>query len=625
MRRDLAVDAQALATMGRVCRALDGMPLAIELAAARLRTLSVDQLANRLDDRFRLLTSGSRTALPRHKTLRAVVDWSWELLTDAERTVLRRLSVFSGGASLEAAERVCAGDGVEPELVLELLTALAEKSLLLAEGAGTPRYRMSGTIKEYAGHRLAEAGETDRARHAHLAHFTELTETAEPHLRRAEQLHWLATLEAEHDNIGAAMRGALAAGEAQEAMRLAAAAGWYWWLAGHRTEGRELIAAASRTPGEVTDEVRAMAYAFMVQFVSSGRGDEHQAAEWIHKAYRSSRRSRRRSPLLGLVAPLERMLRAPETALSAFEPLLDDADPWVRAMARLQSGKMRIVHGLGGTEADAHLEKALAEFRLLGERFGISFAQSELADRMAARGAFAGACAHYEQAITAVTEVGATEDVIRMRARQAQLYWLLGDEDTSAATLAEAQRCAERVTWPDALAELALSKAELARWGGNTEEARDQLGVMAALLGDEADAAQIRALTHDLHGYLTDDLDEARAHRAAACAAAAEAGYAPLIAQVLVGVADLALRRDLPEQAVRLLAASTDVRGSRTTPTRTRPGSSGPRGTASATRGSPRWPGGHGDRLVPAGRGRARAVTERSVRGAGPTASRRTV
>lgn len=113
----------------------------------------------------------------------------------------------------------------------------------------------------------------------------------------------------------------------------------------------------------------------------------------------------------------------------------------------------------------------------------------------------------------------------------------------------------------DALAELALSKAELARWGGNTEEARDQLGVMAALLGDEADAAQIRALTHDLHGYLTDDLDEARAHRAAACAAATEAGYAPLIAQVLVGVADLALRRDRPEQAVRLLAASTDVRG----------------------------------------------------------------
>src|SRR5262249_51947574 len=108
VRRDLAVNAHTLSTMARICRALDGMPLAIELAAARLRTMSIEQLANRLDDRFRLLTSGSRTALPRHKTLRAVVDWSWELLTDAERMVLRRLSVFSGGASLEAAERVCA-------------------------------------------------------------------------------------------------------------------------------------------------------------------------------------------------------------------------------------------------------------------------------------------------------------------------------------------------------------------------------------------------------------------------------------------------------------------------------------------------------------------------------------
>jgi predicted ATPase len=144
VRRGLEVDARTLPTMARVCRALDGMPLAIELAAARLRTMSIDQLANRLDDRFRLLTSGSRTALPRHKTLRAVVDWSWELLTDAERMVLRRLSVFSGGSSLDAAERVCAGDAVEPAEVLELLTSLAEKSLLLAEmerdGRGAGRH-----------------------------------------------------------------------------------------------------------------------------------------------------------------------------------------------------------------------------------------------------------------------------------------------------------------------------------------------------------------------------------------------------------------------------------------------------------------------------------------------------
>lgn len=563
VRRDLASDTSALATMARVCRALDGMPLAIELAAARLRTMSIDQLASRLDDRFRLLTSGSRTALPRHRTLRAVVDWSWELLSDAERMVLRRLSVFAGGASLDAAEQVCAGEAVERDQVLDLLTALTEKSLLLNDGGGAPRYRMSGTIKEYAGHRLAEAGEADLARHAHLACFTELAETADPHLRRAGQLDWLAALEAEHDNIGAAMRGALAAGEAQAAMRLAADAGWYWWLGGHKTEGRELLTAATEAPGEVTDEARATVYGLLVQFVSGGRGDEHQAATWIHEAYRFSRGKQLRHPAPRVVAALERMLAAPDTVLTAWELVLSDEDPWVRAIARLQLGKMRTMLGQGGREADGYLETALAEFRALGERFGISFALTELADRIAVRGEFATACEYYEQAVWVVTEVGATEDVIRLRSQQAKLYWLLGDEAAGAAAIAEAQRCAEGVTWPDALAELALAKAELARWAGDAAEARRQLAAATALLGDEAEQAAIQVVTHDLLGYLAGDLGEARAHRAAAFEAAATAGHAPSIATALVGVADLALRRGDHQQAVRLLAASTAVRGLR--------------------------------------------------------------
>jgi predicted ATPase/DNA-binding SARP family transcriptional activator len=561
VRKDLAVDAHTLSTMMRVCRALDGMPLAIELAAARLRTMSIDQLATRLHDRFRLLTSGSRTALPRHRTLRAVVDWSWELLTDAERMVLRRLAAFSGGASLEAAEQVCAGDGVEPEQVLELLTSLAEKSLLLTEGDRAPRYRMIGTIKEYAAHRLADAGESDLARRSHLAYFTELTETADTHLRRAEQLEWLATLEAEHDNISAAMRGALVAGEAPAAMRLAAGAGWYWWLSGHRAEGIELIIAATKTPGEVADDVRAMAYALVVLFATSGLSDEHQAEEWIHHAHRLSKRSRGRYPLLGLIAALQRILQSPDEFVSAFEPLLGDEDPWVRALARFHLGKMRHMHGDGGREADASVERALAEFRALGERFGMSMALTELADRFAMRGEFARACEYYEQAIAAVSEVGAIEDVIRMRSRQAQLYWLLGDEDSSAAAVAEAERYAQRVTWPDALAALALAKAELARWGGHVEEAHQQLGVATTLLGDDSERAVIRAMAHDLLGYLSDDLSAARTHRIAAVQAATEVSAAPLIAQVLVGVADLALRCEQFEQAARLLAASAAVRG----------------------------------------------------------------
>jgi predicted ATPase/DNA-binding SARP family transcriptional activator len=563
VRKDLATDAHTLSTLARVCRALDGMPLAIELAAARLRTMSLDQLANRLDDRFRLLTGGSRTALPRHRTLRSVIDWSWELLTDAERMVLRRLSAFSGGASLEAAERVCAGEAVEAGQVLELMTALTEKSLVVTGGEGAPRYRMLGTIKEYAEQRLAEAGEADLTRRAHLAYFTELAEIAEPHLRRAEQLEWLAALEVEHDNIAAAMRGALAAGEADGAMRLAAAAGWYWWLGGRKAEGNELIMAATAMPGEVADEIRAVVYAFATGFMTSGReSDQYQAEGWIHEVYEISRRVQSRHPAVALVAALERLLQAPEAYLPAWEPLLTDEDPWVRALARLQLGKMRIMLGRGDRDADDYLETALTEFRALGERWGISLALTELADRIAMRGEFAGACEHYEQAITVVTEVGAIEDVVRMRSRQAQLYWLSGDDESSAAAMAEAQRSAERVAWPGALTELALSKAELARWSGDAEQARRQLDVATAMLGNAAERAQVRAMTHDLLGYLTEDLDEAREHRIAAFQAVSEAGQTPLlIAQVLVGIADLALRREQYEQAARLLAASAGVRG----------------------------------------------------------------
>jgi predicted ATPase len=151
---------QTVPDVVRICRALDGPPLAIELAAARLRTMTAAQLANRLDDRFRLLTGGPRTALPRHQTLRAVVDWSWELLSEQEQTVLRRLAVFSGGASAGAAERVC---GVEP--AVDVLDALTDKSLLVTASDG--RYRMLETIKAYGLVKLDETGERERVRRAH--------------------------------------------------------------------------------------------------------------------------------------------------------------------------------------------------------------------------------------------------------------------------------------------------------------------------------------------------------------------------------------------------------------------------------------------------------------------------
>ncbi len=562
VRKHIGSDEHTLSAMVRICQALDGIPLAIELAAARLRTMSLDQLARRLDDRFRLLTGGSRTALPRHKTLRAVVDWSWDLLTEAERAVLRRLAVFSGGASLEAVERVCGDEVLAGQQVLDLLTALTEKSLLVADGQGAPRYRMLGTIREYAAHRLAEAGETELMRQAHLGFFTELAETAEPHLRRAEQLEWLAALTVEHDNIRAALRGAIAGGQAHEAMRLVAAAGWYWFLGGHRAEGTELSIAAASLPGEVPDEVRAMAYLVVTVFVTSSPGsDQYDAQEWIHESYRLSQRSQLRNPLLGFVEPLNLALREPSELPAAFEPLLTDDDPWVRALARLNRGRFRLMFGDSESDVDADFEVALTEFRVLGERFGISFALTCLADRLATRGEFLRACERYEEAVETLTEVAAIEEVVGLRARQARLYWLLGDERTSTTAITKAQRYEDRVGWPDVLAELALSKAQLARWRGETDEAYEHLAAVRTILGSAEIRGGFRARTQDQYGYLTEDLGRARVHRTEAFHAARDTAYLPLIAEVLVGVADLALRQGEYEQAARLLAASDSVRG----------------------------------------------------------------
>ncbi|MVU79102.1 AAA family ATPase [Nocardia sp. ET3-3] len=564
VRKDLPADAAALATMARVCRALDGIPLAIELAAARLRTMSLDQLATRLDDRFRLLTGGSRTAIAQHRTLRAVVDWSWELLSEAERTVLRRLAVFSGGASLEAAEQVCAdtdGGAVEQWEVLELLTALTEKSLLLVTEDGGPRYRMLDTIKQYARERLEAAGEAELVRRAHLSYFTDLAAQAEPRLRRADQVEWLAVLDTEHDNIASAMRGALAAGDGAEAMRLAAAAGWYWWLAGHKAEGLEFVAAAADLPAEVDVDTRVTVYGLVSHFLSSGPNDQRQVQEWIHKAYELSQGRPGHHPTVALVAALERLFQGPEAMLTAFEPELTDADPWVRALARLQMGKMRVVLGQDGPEVDEYFEQALTEFRAIGERWGISFALTELAERMAMRGEFVSACELLDQAIEVVTKLGTLEDVVRIRSRQAQLYWLLGDSEASAAALAQAQRAVDRSGWPNALAELALTRAELARWSGDSAEAYRQIDRAADLLDGGEDTPYVSAMIHTLRGYLAEDLDQARAHFATAFQAAMEAGHSQLIAQIIVGIADLALREDENEQAAHLLAASQTVRG----------------------------------------------------------------
>ncbi|MFB6773733.1 BTAD domain-containing putative transcriptional regulator [Streptomyces sp. NPDC056337] len=231
-------DDDTAAACAEICRRLDGLPLAIELAAARLRMLTPRQIADRLDDRFRLLTSGSRTVLPRQQTLRAVVDWSWDLLDADEREVLGRLSVFAGGCDLAAAEAVCG------PAALDALGSLVDKSLVVAApvtdrqtGEGM-RYRLLETVAEYAGERLDETGGRAAAERAHLTHYREFARTTDPLLRGPQQLAAIERLEREYENVRTALRHAIVERDEQEALSLALSLGWYWQMRDLRVEAR---------------------------------------------------------------------------------------------------------------------------------------------------------------------------------------------------------------------------------------------------------------------------------------------------------------------------------------------------------------------------------------------------
>jgi non-specific serine/threonine protein kinase len=241
-RADFDLTAENASSIASICARLDGMPLAIELAAPRLRSMSVDELSERLDQRFALLTDGSRTALPRHRTLRSMLDWSYDLLTEREQAMLRRLAVFAGGWTLASAEQVCAGDGIDASDVLEQLTSLVDKSLVMTdEQAGATRYRMLETVRQYARDRLRDSGEEARWRGSHLACFVALAEEFNEGIAGPKQQSWFSRIAAEHDNLRAALAWS-AESRPIEGLRLANALLGHWRVHGHLAEGREWLA-----------------------------------------------------------------------------------------------------------------------------------------------------------------------------------------------------------------------------------------------------------------------------------------------------------------------------------------------------------------------------------------------
>jgi predicted ATPase/class 3 adenylate cyclase len=294
--------------VAQVCLQLDGIPLAIELAAARVKVLAVEQIATRLDDRFRLLTGGSRMTLPHHQTLQAAMDWSHALLSEKEKALFRRLSVFAGGWTLEAGEAICAGGEVEASDILDFLTQLVDKSLVVVEThRGEARYRLLETVRQYGQERLSESGERGATQRRHRDWYLEWAERVRPKLRTSEQEVWLGRLRVEHDNLRAALEWSMEVGDTEPGLRLAGALAWFWYVDGHWSDGRKWLERALALGGDVRSAT--LAYALLgATYLARSQGDYERARAFAEKGMVVARETNNRANIawflfnLGVVA-----------------------------------------------------------------------------------------------------------------------------------------------------------------------------------------------------------------------------------------------------------------------------------------------------------------------------------
>ena len=585
VRPGFAVTGANAADVARICRALDGMPLAIELAAARLRTMSPTQLTSRLGDRFAVLTGGSRTALPRHQTLHAVVEWSWDLLSKPERVLARRLAVLPGGATLGAAEQVCCDEPDAPggELpagaVLDALTGLADKSFLTVDGeaAGTeaadiePRYRMLDTIRAYCLERLAEADEEGRVRDRMCGYYLALAETADPLLRTRAQRPWFGVLAAESGNMQAAMRLAIERRDAGTALRLCASIAWYQYVFGQCGDWTPLARAtlALDTAGpRRTDRVTAEARAVCAVVASSSEWGLESAKELVAAAAAAAAADpsgRAPHPLIVYAqTQAARFDGDGERALGLFAGYLHSADSWMGAAARLQSAVIQL--GLGRIEeASLGCDAALAAFRDIDEVWGIASALMLRAELDKLAGDYRGAIAALEEAVASGRWFGTAADT-----DTTWLYWDLawlrvrtGDYAAAHAALALANRNAW--TQGDSGQYQRLIRAELAWREGHPAEATR---LCEDILRDGADKpaswAPLRALAAARLGVLkleAGDTARGTALLREALGTAATAGDRPAAAAAVEGLAAAALRTARADQAAALLGAADSIRG----------------------------------------------------------------
>jgi predicted ATPase/DNA-binding SARP family transcriptional activator len=572
VRPGFDVDEETLGDVLRVVRGLDGMPLALELAAARLRTLSLAELADGLSDRFRLLTTGSRTAFPRHRTLRAVIAWSWDLLGENERTVAERVSILPGGVTPASAAAVCAGTPVAPAEVPELLAALVDRSLLqLAPEPG--RYRMLETLREYGIDRLAAEGTLDAVRGLAAGHFAELMARYDPQLRGPGQLAALRVIRAEYDNALASLRHLCDHRDAAAAIDLALHLAWYWQMAGRHADAVSWLGEALALPAGEHSLRRDTAEAILLL---NRLGNQPAAVADVTRRHESELR-RLTDRLLaypslpGLAGALTAMslhfLREADASQAVLKRLMEGPDVWLAGLARMFHAQVAENGGdLDRVRVD--VAAALECFERAGDRWGVATVLPMRAMLRQYDGDLDGALSDLRGASSRAREFGSLSlsDEIFIDLRWIDLHLRRGDLEPALARIDEARERAARSTSPELIILVDALEAGVWMWAGDLDRGQEVLERAEAALAGASPVGgdHGRALVGAVRTWLCvegQDATGAEAALARAYEGAMESRDMPLLAMVAVAAASLAGLRGRHRDAAQMLGAAARLRG----------------------------------------------------------------
>jgi predicted ATPase/DNA-binding SARP family transcriptional activator len=533
VRPDLALTQQNAFTVTQICHRLDGIPLAVELAAARSKILSLKEIAARLDDRFNLLTQGSRTAMPRHQTLRATIDWSYDLLSQKERVLFRRLAVFAGGWTLEEAETICSGDDLKVNEMLDLLTQLVDKSLVIVQDwGGDVRYQMLETIRQYAWEKLAEGGETESLRGRHASFFMQLAELAGPELRRPNQRLWFERLDMEIGNFRSALSWSLE-NNVEAGALLAGNLLWFWHTRCYSSEGRSWCARLLTTgiPPQGRQSLSASANAQLLCDAGRLAVDDMET---------------------------DQVLTLSEQSLALYRELGDQG-----GIAMSLSNLSWAAYYLGDhSRANLLAEESLALYRELGLKLGIAEVLNLLGNIAQAQANYESAVEFYKESLAWSREVGDVSGIAHLLSAWGYLAWHQGDLERAATLTEESLTLAREIQQEWSIAESFFTLGDIARAQGDYGQAStfyDAAGAIWERVGNKREIGALRR-SQALLARVQGNYQQASRLFGQALILCQEARNKGKIAECLEGLAGVAVALGKAERSARLFGATEMIR-----------------------------------------------------------------